>query len=78
MKYNMNMRFLARAMCLFGLSLMVLVLVGCNMGAPGETASQVRQRHVDVSKTNLIQVQSDLDAVLLLNKPSRLSDKAIR
>jgi hypothetical protein len=53
---------------------------GCSWfnGAPGETKAQVQQRHKVIVKSQKKQIQNDLDAVLLLNKSSRLSDKYIR
>jgi hypothetical protein len=48
------------------------------MGALGETPRQVHQRHVDVFNTDMTQIQDDIDAVFLIDKPSRLSDKPVR
>lgn len=49
---------------------------GC--AAPGETKAEVRQRHCVIVKTQNKQIQSDWDALLLLNKSSKLSDRYIR
>ena len=62
-------------LCLF--AVLIGSLAGC-MGAAGETTKEVHTRHVGVVKTNWIQAQNDIDAVLMLDKPSRLSDKLIR
>ncbi len=59
------------------LCVMALCLSGCFKG-PGETTSQVHQRHMRVINTQKRQVQDDIDSTLLLNRPSRLSDKVIR
>ena len=54
-----------------------LCLSGCFRGA-GETTSQIHQRHMRVIDTSRRQMQDDIDATLLLDKPSKLSDKVIR
>ena len=53
---------------------------GCSWfnGAPGETKAEVQERHKVIVKTQKQQIQDDWDAVLLLNKSSRLSDKYVR
>ncbi len=53
---------------------------GCSWfnGAPGETKSQVQQRHKVIVQTQKKQIQDDWDALFLLNKSSRLSDKYVR
>jgi len=62
-------------LCLF--TVLIGVLAGC-MGTPGETAEEVHTRHVGVMKENHLQMQDDIDAILMLDKPSRLSDKLVR
>ena len=52
------------------------LLGGCQ--APGETRIEIYQRHSVIVKTQKKQIQNDMDAVLLLNKSSRLSDKYVR
>ena len=51
-------------------------LTGCQ-GA-GETRAEVNRRHHRVVNTNLQRLQDDVDSVLLLDKPTRLSEKYIR
>ena len=51
-------------------------LSGC--AAPGRTAAEVNQRHRTTIQNDLWQVQDDVDAVFLLDRPSRLSDKMVR
>lgn len=53
---------------------------GCALlnGAPGETKSEVRQKHSVIVKTQKKQIQDDWNSVLLLNKPSKLSDRYVR
>ncbi len=52
-------------------------LVGCG-GSSGETAAEVHRRHIDVVRTNNLQIQDDLDALFMLDKPSKLSDRYVR
>ncbi|MBE0537834.1 MAG: hypothetical protein IH624_19410 [Phycisphaerae bacterium] len=53
-------------------------LLGCGGGASGETAAEVHRRHIDVVRTNNLQMQDDLDALFLLDRPSRLSSRYVR
>lgn len=54
-----------------------LCFSGC-FKAAGETTSEVHQRHMRVINTSRRQMQDDIDALLLMDRPSRLSDKVIR
>jgi len=51
-------------------------LSGCK--APGLTQKEVHRRHYDAIQNNTWQMQDDVDAVFLLDRPSRLSDKMVR
>jgi len=62
-------------LCLF--AVLIASLTGC-MGTPGETKEEVHTRHMGVFKENWLEMQDDIDAVMMLDKPSRLSDKLIR
>jgi hypothetical protein len=53
-----------------------LVLSGCK--ARGLTKEEVHRRHYDTIQNNMWQVQDDVDAVFLLDKPSRLSEQMVR
>ena len=46
--------------------------------APGMTKKEVHRRHIDMVNNNLLQMQDDIDAVLLIDRPSRLSDMVVR
>jgi hypothetical protein len=41
----------------------------------GETEAEGRRRHIRTSRINRQQMMADIDAVLLLDKPSTLTDK---
>jgi hypothetical protein len=65
--------------CLFAILIGSLTACrGSMRSTPGETVREVHTRHVGVVKTNWLEMQDDIDAVLMLDKPSRLSDKLIR
>jgi hypothetical protein len=54
----------------------LLVVGGC--GTVGESSDEVRVRHDRVINNDLGRLQNDVDAALLLNRPSRLSDQPVR
>ncbi len=62
--------------CLCVLALFAVVLAGC--GTPAETADEVRIRHTIDNKTRMPQIQDDLDTVLMMNEPSRLTEMYVR
>lgn len=65
--------------CLFAVLIGSLTACsGSTRATPGETASEVHARHVEIIKTNFLHAQDDIDAILMLDQPSRLSDKLIR
>ena len=64
-------------LCFCVLCVTALYLSGC-MRSAGETKSQVHQRRMRVIDTSKRQMQDDIDATFLLDKPSRLNDKVIR
>ncbi len=78
MKNSIIAKYLTVALWLCVLAALVAVNTGCFAGSPGETRSEVHRRHMRVIKTGNQQIQDDIDAVLLLNKPSRLTEKPIR
>ncbi len=43
----------------------------------GETAAEGRRRHKRVLRINRQEMMADLDALMLLDKPSKLTDKRI-
>ena len=76
MTNNIILRYSKVIFCLSILCI-ILSLVGC-LSSPGETSSEVHRRHMRVIRNDALQIQDDVDAVLLLDKPSRLSDKVQR
>jgi hypothetical protein len=67
---------------LFGLAfvLCVVVLLLCSCSSyeqPGQTAAEGRRRHERVLRINQQEMMADIDRVLLLDQPSKLTDKRI-
>jgi hypothetical protein len=71
------------SLCKVILAVILWVLVflpcGCNsfFEQPGETAAEGRRRHKRVTRINNQEMMADIDKVLFLDKPSRLTDKRI-
>jgi hypothetical protein len=57
--------------------MLVTWLAGCGSGQPGETRAEVSRRHDRVQRLNASMMRSDMDKALLLDRPSRLTDKRI-
>jgi len=76
MKNLTNFCGFKRAVCLCLLFAVIICISGCT-GA-GETKSEVRDRHMTNMKSGLKMIQDDVDAILLLDKPTKLSDKLTR
>ena len=62
--------------CLCVLALFAVVLAGC--GTLAETDDEVRIRHTLINKTQMKQIQDDLDSVFMMTEPSRLSEMYVR
>ena len=60
------------ALCLLG-----MLLSGCSWQHPGETAKEVNRRQERSLRLNNQMMLSDIDRVLLLDRPSHLTDKRI-
>ena len=59
------------------LLVLVFMLFGCSSGQLGETAAEVNRRHQRVFRINQQLLMADIDTVLLLDEPSKLTDKRI-
>ena len=60
--------------------LFVFVFLPCGCRSyeqPGETAAEGRRRHQRALRINQQQMMADLDTLMLLDKPSKLTDKRI-
>ena len=57
----------------------LLLVGGCRLdGPPEETADEVASRHKHILWNDMKQVQSDVDAIFMLDKPTKLSDRIVR
>ena len=55
----------------------VFLPLGCSSQQPGETAADGHRRHQRVVRINQQEMMADIDMVLMLDQPSKLTDKRI-
>ena len=58
------------------LCFMAFLLTGC-LEQLGETSAEGRRRHTRVVRTNQQELMGDIDKVLMMDKPSKLSDRRV-
>jgi hypothetical protein len=56
---------------------LVFLPLGCSSEQPGETTAEGSRRHKRVLRINQSELMSDIDKALLLDQPSKLTDKRI-
>ena len=57
---------------------LTFMLSGCSsLSQPGETAAEGSRRHDRIARINQQEMMADVDKTLMLDKPSRLSDKRL-
>ena len=57
---------------------LVFMPLGCSsFSQPGETAAEGSRRHDRIARINQQEMMADIDTVLMLDEPSRLTDKRI-
>jgi len=75
------MRGVSVSVCKVILSVILWALVfvpfGCGSWQTGETAAESQRRHKRVLRINRQEMMADIDKFLLLDKPSKLTDKRI-
>ena len=76
------MKSVSISICTVVLVVALLVLVfmpfGCSsFSQPGETAAEGHRRHQRVARINQQELMQDIDTVLLIDEPSKLTDKRI-
>jgi len=59
------------------LLVLVFVLFGCSSSQPGETSAEGHRRHKRMARINQQEMMADIDAVFMLDEPSRLTEKRI-
>jgi len=71
----LNLRTLVLAVIL---GVLVLSTWGCkSWRTPGETSAEARRRRDRIVRANSEQMVSDMEAVLMLDRPSKLSDRRL-
>lgn len=60
------------------LAAVLLLVVGCGIHGQGETAAEGKIRHRRILRTAAQQMADDVDAVLLYDEPSKLSELRTR
>lgn len=70
--------FVSNMVLIFALSIMVFMPFGCSsFSQPGETAAEGHRRHQRIVRINQQQAIADVDHALMLEQPSKLTDKRI-
>ena len=62
--------------CVLGFA--AICMMGCTRGTPGETAAEVKRRHINIIHNDALMMQDDIDMIFMLDQPSKLSDRYIR
>jgi hypothetical protein len=76
------MKSVSVSVCKVILVVAILVSVfmpfGCStFSQPGETAAEGHRRHQRIARINQQELMADIDTVLMLDEPSKLTDKRI-
>lgn len=71
-------RIVVRSVLAVLLFALVWSVCGCSMSQLGETTAEGHRRHVRMIRMNHQELWEDLDTLLLLDKPSKLSERTIR
>ncbi len=69
--------FICKVILLVFLCTLVLVPFGCSFQQPGETVAEGHRRHKRNLRINQQGMMADIDRVLLLDEPSKLTDRRI-
>jgi hypothetical protein len=56
---------------------LVIALTGCSMEQMGETTAEGQRRHVRNLRLNRQAMIEDIDAIFLLDQPSRMTERMI-
>jgi hypothetical protein len=56
---------------------LVFVQSGCKASQPGLTAAEANRRHKRILRTSTEQMLADIDTVLLMDRPSHLTDRRL-
>ena len=72
----MRKRLFSPVILVILLATVSILSTGC--AAPGLTRNEVHRRHINVINNDLLQMQEDIDAVLWIDRPKRLSSMMVR
>ena len=76
MKYIKKINWSVLSMC-FLIAGLALSSIGCG-GTMGETSAERGRRWKSILRTNMAQINDDIDTILLMDKRSKLTDKYVR
>jgi hypothetical protein len=68
---------ICKAVLVCVLFLLVFIVAGCSTAQLGETSAEGNRRHARNLRIDQSTMMSDIDMVLLTDKPSKLTDKRI-
>jgi len=69
--------WVSKAILAVVLGIFIVLPYGCSSTQLGETAAEGSRRHRRNLRINQSEIMADIDMVLMLDKPSRLTDKRI-
>ena len=69
--------FVCKVILAVFLCVLVFLPYGCSFQQPGETVAEGNRRHKRILRINQQEMMADIDQVLLLDKPSKLTDKRV-
>ena len=69
--------FVCKVILLVFLCTLLFLPFGCSFQQPGETVAEGNRRHKRNLRLNQQEMMADIDSVLLLDRPSRLTDRRI-
>jgi hypothetical protein len=69
--------FICKVILAVVLCVLVFFPYGCSFEQPGETVAEGHRRHIRNLRINQQELMADIDSVMLMDKPSKLTDKRI-
>jgi hypothetical protein len=69
--------FVCKVILAVFLCALVFLPSGCSFQQPGETVAEGHRRHKRVLRIQQQEMMADIDKVLLLDKPSKLTDRRV-
>ena len=69
--------FVCKVILAIFLCALVFLPSGCSFQQPGETVAEGNRRHKRVLRIQQQEMMADIDKVLLLDRPSKLTDRRV-